>query len=89
MSFNYREDRLHAEDVPLSLIAETHETPCYVYSRTCIEANYAAYRDAFGAHLKRLVPQTLETSIHFNGTTEPQPLYAILDSKNGCHYYNL
>ncbi len=49
MSFNYREDRLHAEDVPLSLIAETHETPCYVYSRACIEANYAAYRDAFGA----------------------------------------
>jgi len=49
VSFTYRKDRLYVEDVPLSSIAETHGTPCYVYSRARIEANYSAYRDAFGA----------------------------------------
>ncbi|MFT4585179.1 MAG: diaminopimelate decarboxylase [Gammaproteobacteria bacterium] len=48
MSFAYKEGRLHVEEVELSTIAEAHGTPCYVYSRAVIEANFRAYRDAFG-----------------------------------------
>ena len=32
----------------MSVIAEAYGTPCYVYSRAIIEANYQAYRTAFG-----------------------------------------
>jgi diaminopimelate decarboxylase len=41
--FTYRADQLHAEDVPLSRIAEQFSTPCYVYSRAAIENAYHAY----------------------------------------------
>ena len=41
--FKYRDQRLHAEGIPLDRIAATFGTPCYVYSRTAIEAAYHAY----------------------------------------------
>ena len=44
--FSYRNGVLHAEDVPLDLIAEECGTPVYVYSQTAIET---AYRDLAGA----------------------------------------
>ena len=46
--FNYRNDRLFAESVPLSTIAEQAGTPCYVYSRAMIEQRWHAFDDAFG-----------------------------------------
>ena len=73
---------------PISRIAFSYQEPDRKRFKEGLPCP-AKHRDALGAHLKRLVPQTLETSIHFNGTTEPQLLYAVLDSKNGCHYYNL
>ncbi len=45
--FNYRNDRLFAESVPLSTIAEQVGTPCYVYSRAMIEQRWHAFDDAF------------------------------------------
>ena len=48
-TFTYRGDRLYAEDVALSEIAEKHGTPCYVYSRAHIEAQWRAFDQAFGA----------------------------------------
>ena len=47
MSFTYRDGQLHAEDVPLSAIAERHGTPTYVYSTAVLRARYRAYVDAF------------------------------------------
>ena len=44
--FTYRNQRLHAEEVPLARIAETFGTPCYVYSRTAIATAYQAYDKA-------------------------------------------
>jgi diaminopimelate decarboxylase len=44
--FQYREDRLHAEDVPLEAIAERFGTPCYVYSRATLERHWRAFDDA-------------------------------------------
>ena len=45
--FIYQDDRLHAESVPLELIAEEHGTPCFVYSaavmRRRIEELHAAF----------------------------------------------
>ncbi len=44
--FNYRQQHLHAEDVPLAAIAEQFGTPCYVYSRATLERHYKAYQTA-------------------------------------------
>lgn len=46
MSFEYRNGRLFAEDVPLEEIAALHGTPCYVYSRHAIETAYAEFASA-------------------------------------------
>jgi diaminopimelate decarboxylase len=48
--FSYRNDRLFAESVALSVIAEQVGTPCYVYSRAMIEQRWHAFDDAFEEH---------------------------------------
>jgi diaminopimelate decarboxylase len=44
--FNYLNGELHAENVPLSRIAREVGTPVYVYCRSLLEQNAAAFRDA-------------------------------------------
>lgn len=46
--FNYKDGKLFAEDVSISEIANTHGTPCYVYSRATLERHWNAFNDAFG-----------------------------------------
>src|ERR1700678_4104666 len=46
-SFTYRNGALHAEDVPLAMIAEAVGTPFYCYSSAAIAAGFEAFRDAF------------------------------------------
>ncbi|MEE9327388.1 MAG: diaminopimelate decarboxylase [Cocleimonas sp.] len=46
--FNYKEDKLYAEGVALSDIAEQYGTPCYVYSKATLERHWHAFNDAFG-----------------------------------------
>ncbi|QJD29418.1 diaminopimelate decarboxylase [Methylococcus geothermalis] len=41
--FNFRDGTLHAEDVPLTAVAERHGTPCYVYSRATLERHWHAF----------------------------------------------
>ncbi|MDR5874226.1 diaminopimelate decarboxylase [Vreelandella gomseomensis] len=48
--FNDRDGLLFAEDVPLDQIAETHGTPCYVYSKATLTRHFRAYTDALGSH---------------------------------------
>jgi diaminopimelate decarboxylase len=48
--FNYKDTRLHAEDVDLTDIAGRFGTPCYVYSRATLERHWRAFDDAFGTH---------------------------------------
>jgi diaminopimelate decarboxylase len=48
--FNYRDDVLHAEDVPLADIAARFGTPCYVYSRATLERHWRAFDRAFRDH---------------------------------------
>lgn len=45
--FNYRNDQLYAEEVPLARVAERFGTPCYVYSRATLERHWHAFDDAF------------------------------------------
>ena len=45
-AFSYRNRILHAEAVPVTDIARRFGTPCFVYSRAAIEANYRAYARA-------------------------------------------
>ena len=46
-SFTYRNGALHAEDVPLAMIAEAVGTPFYCYSNAAIEQHFDAFRNAF------------------------------------------
>lgn len=46
--FNYRQGQLFAEDVPVTDIARTYGTPCYIYSRATLERHWHAFNDAFG-----------------------------------------
>ena len=48
------EGDLHIEQVSLREIAETHDTPCFVYSEDAITAAYRAFQDAFSMHPHRI-----------------------------------
>ncbi len=48
--FEYRDDRLCAEGVPVADIAAAVGTPCYIYSRATIERHWRAFDHAFGEH---------------------------------------
>ncbi|MEM9415815.1 MAG: diaminopimelate decarboxylase [Planctomycetota bacterium] len=45
--FNYRDGKLHCEDVPIADIAESAGTPAYIYSKATFLSHYRALRDAF------------------------------------------
>jgi diaminopimelate decarboxylase len=46
--FHYQDGALHAEGVPLQLLADRLGTPLYVYSRAALRAAYESYRSAIG-----------------------------------------
>jgi diaminopimelate decarboxylase len=48
--FSYRNGVLHAEQTPLSALAEQYATPLYVYSKKALSENFSAYADACGAY---------------------------------------
>lgn len=54
MAFHREHGRLMVEDVSLSDIANRFGTPCYVYSRAKLEANWRAYDAAFGTRAHRI-----------------------------------
>lgn len=45
--FEYRNNRLHAEDVAVDAIAEKFATPTYIYSRATLERHWNAFDQAF------------------------------------------
>jgi len=45
--YNYKDGELYIEDVPVSKIAGTVGTPCYIYSYTALRDSFLSYRDAF------------------------------------------
>jgi len=45
-NFTYRDGSLYAEDLPVSEIAASYGTPCYIYSRAALEARFMEYRNA-------------------------------------------
>ena len=47
--FQIRDGVLHAEDVPLTQIAEAVGTPVYVYSRATLERHARVYREGLSA----------------------------------------
>jgi diaminopimelate decarboxylase len=51
--FQYKEDELYCEDVPVRLIAEKTGTPCYIYSLATLSHHFTTFDAAFAnvAHL--------------------------------------
>ncbi|MFZ7173442.1 diaminopimelate decarboxylase [[Pasteurella] aerogenes] len=48
--FQYKNDQLMAEDLPVSNIAAQFGTPLYIYSRATLERHWHAFDDALGTH---------------------------------------
>ncbi len=48
--FNYRQQRLFAEDLAVDQIAEQYGTPCYIYSQATLERHWRAFDNAFAEH---------------------------------------
>jgi diaminopimelate decarboxylase len=46
--FNYKDNQLYVEDVPVASLAREFCTPAYIYSRATIERHWHAFNDAFG-----------------------------------------
>jgi len=53
-AFEYKNNLLYAEDVNLQELADAYGTPCYVYSKAAIEANYRAYENALSQWPSRI-----------------------------------
>ena len=53
-AFEYKNKLLHVEDVALPELAAVYGTPCYVYSKAAIEANYRAYETALSQWSARI-----------------------------------
>lgn len=47
---NYENSELYVEKVPVNEIVKCFGTPCYVYSRACIEEKWYSFQNAFGNH---------------------------------------
>ena len=52
--FNYQSNALYAENVSVRAIAETHGTPCFIYSRATLERHLRVYQEAM-ADLPHLI----------------------------------
>jgi diaminopimelate decarboxylase len=48
--FAYKDNELHAEDVPVRLLAEKYGTPLYVYSYQTVLRHFKAYDNAYRAY---------------------------------------
>lgn len=48
--FQYQDNEMYAEGVPLQKIAAQYGTPCYIYSRATIERHWRAFDQAFAHH---------------------------------------
>lgn len=46
-TFNYKNGELHADNVALSQIAQTFDTPCYVYSKAALENAFRQFSAGF------------------------------------------
>ena len=51
--FEYRDDALFVEDLPLAAVADRHGTPTYVYSKAALVEAFAAYHDPCRARTGR------------------------------------
>jgi diaminopimelate decarboxylase len=52
--FNYRQQQLYAEDIPVLKLVEDYGSPLYVYSRATLERHYRVFDQALGAHPHRI-----------------------------------
>ncbi|MDD7569742.1 MAG: diaminopimelate decarboxylase [[Actinobacillus] rossii] len=48
--FQYKNNQLYAEDLPVTQLAQEFGTPLYIYSRATLERHWHAFDNAFGEH---------------------------------------
>jgi diaminopimelate decarboxylase len=72
---HYEGDQLYVENVSLQDVAKQYGTPCYVYSRAALEANWRAFDEAF-----RRTPHRICYAVKANGNVHILRLLAQLNS---------
>ena len=72
--FQYKNNQLYAEQVPLKKIAREVGTPCFVYSRATLERHWNAFNDAFGDY-----PHEICYAVKANSNLAILNLFARLD----------
>src|SRR5215471_19057629 len=63
--FHYRNNTLHAEEVPVPALAEQYGTPLYVYSKATLAHHLAQIKRAFAA-VQPLVCYSIKTNPNLN-----------------------
>ncbi len=48
-AFRYKDSELYVEDVPISRVAQSVGTPCYIYSYSVLEDSFTRYQKAFSS----------------------------------------
>ena len=48
--FQYKNEQLYVEDLPVKQLAEEFGTPLYIYSRATLERHWHAFDSALGEH---------------------------------------
>ena len=48
--FQYKNEQLYVEDLPVKQLAEEFGTPLYIYSRATLERHWHAFDSALGDH---------------------------------------
>lgn len=72
---HYQGDELYIENVPLKKVAAEYGTPCYVYSRAALEANWQRFDQAFQA-----IPHRICYAVKANSNIHILQLFANLHS---------
>lgn len=72
---HYRNNTLYVEDVALSQVASTFDTPCYLYSRAAIESNWRAFDNAL-----KTIPHRICYAVKANSNLSILNLLAKLQS---------
>jgi diaminopimelate decarboxylase len=71
--FQYRNEKLYCEDIPLQKLAEEVGTPCYVYSHSTLHHHFSVFDEAFGS-----VPHLTCYSVKANSNLAILKLFASL-----------
>lgn len=86
--FNYKRDKLFAEEVDLNLLAEKYGTPLYVYSLRTISEHYKKIENAF-SDIDKLICYSVKANSNIGILNEMKKLGSGFDIVSGGELYRV